>query len=268
MSTHSGRPDHLARTAGEPRQDLVAEARVTAVREETPTVRELTFEVLDSEFGFKAGNWVDFFIDGVAKVGGYSMCSTPMELPRLRLAVKRSAHPPAAWCHSEAAVPGVAVHMKAGGQFSWDPALDGPGTSHLLLVAGGIGVNPLYSILQAVAATPREELPELRRVSFLYSASTPSELAYRGHLEQLERDDERLRLALHVTRNAAGEPWLGATGRIGAGALKAAVGAGEGVPSEVLAYVCGPPAMTDELVAVLHEGLGVPKERVRLERWW
>jgi len=85
----------------------------------------------------------------------------------LRLAVKRSAHPPAAWRHSEAAMHGAS----AGGKFHWDPELNGPGTEHLLLVAGGIGINPLYSIPQAVSATPAHELPELRHITLLYSAS-------------------------------------------------------------------------------------------------
>lgn len=91
----------------------VSEARILAVREATPSVRELDLEVADPAFSFRSGNWVDFFIPGVARIGGYSMCSTPAELPRLRLAVKRSAHPPAAWCHSDGAAPGARVGVKA-----------------------------------------------------------------------------------------------------------------------------------------------------------
>jgi ferredoxin-NADP reductase len=34
-----------------------------------------------------------------------------------------------------------------------------------------------------------------------------------------------------------------------------------------LAFLCGPPAMSDAAEAALLE-LGVPKEDVRLERWW
>jgi len=262
-----GRPDHLTRTAHEPRQELVADARIALVREETPTIRELTLEVKDPDFVFRAGNWVDFFIDGVSKVGGYSMCSTPAELPRLRLAVKRSKHPPAAWCHSEAAVAGATVQVKAGGQFSWDPIVDGPGVGHLLFLAGGIGINPLYSMLQAASAVAPSALPELRRISLLYSASKPSELAFRGHLEEMAGQDGRLRLDLRVTRNEE-EPWIGATGRIDAEAIAAALAEAAAPTQEVLAYVCGPPAMTDSLTEVLTSELGLPADRVRFEKWW
>ncbi|CAK0803826.1 unnamed protein product, partial [Prorocentrum cordatum] len=155
--------DHLTRTADEPRQEVVSDARITAIREETPTVREISLEVSNPAFTFRPGNWVDFFIDGCPKVGGYSMCSVPAELPVLRLAVKRSQHPPAAWCHSEAAQPGADVQIKAGGKFDWEVFPDSAGVGHLLLVAGGIGINPLYSILQAATTTPRESAPELQR---------------------------------------------------------------------------------------------------------
>lgn len=46
---------------------------------------------------------VDFFIPGVEKVGGFSMCSSPGLLQRegiVELAVKYSKHPPAHWIHT------------------------------------------------------------------------------------------------------------------------------------------------------------------------
>lgn len=257
----------MTRTANEPREECVSHARIVAVREETPTVRELELEVADPAFTFRAGNWVDFFIEGCPKVGGYSMCSLPSDLPTLRLAVKNSKHPPAAWCHSEAAAPGAGVQLKAGGQFCWDPAADGGLASRLLLVAGGIGINPLYSIAQAALAAPSSAAPRLRHISLLYSASRPSELAFRTHLEELARQDDRLSLAFHVTRSDPNEePWAGPGQRIGAAALREALG--EAQPEEVLSFVCGPPAMTDALVAVLKDELGLPRDRVRFEKWW
>jgi len=273
LPTH-GKPDHLERTAGEPREDYVADATIVEVREETPTVRELVLDVA-GPFTFRAGNWVDFFIPDLEKVGGYSMCSLPAELPRLRLAVKRSSHPPAAWCHSAAAAPGACVQLKAGGDFYWDPVRDGPSTEHLLLVAGGLGINPLYAMAQealAASAAGGDEAAadgsRLRRVTLLYSAGRPAELAFRGHLEELARQDPRLQLRLAATRPEAEDEWAGRTGRIDAAELRSALDEAA-VPHEgVLAYVCGPPAMTDELVEVLRTELGLSEGRVRFEKWW
>merc|ERR1719433_339274 len=116
--------------------------------------------------------------------------------------------PPAT--RSRWSTPETTVHLKAGGTFSWDAAADGPGVDHLLLVAGGIGINPLYSMLQAASRAPRETVPDLRRISLLYSAARPSELAFRGQLEELAAADDRVRLELRATRNAEPEePWSG-----------------------------------------------------------
>lgn len=265
---HGGtpRPDHLTRTAGEPREDCISDAKIVRIQQETPTIKELHLEVSDANFTFKAGNWVDFFIPKMEKVGGYSICSVPADLPSLRLAVKQSSHPPAAWCHSDAAS-GASVQVKAGGIFCWDPNGDAErAAEHLVLVAGGIGINPLYSIAQEVLATPVAKLPKLHKISLLYSAATPEELVYRQHLEDLAVKDCRLHLRLHVTRSSV-DDWAGCTGRIDTSVLQDAFNQ-EPQDLKQLCYVCGPPAMTDALVESLQGPLGLPSEAVRVERWW
>ena len=50
---------------------------------------------------------VDFFIPGLATVGGFSICSSPRELKEfntIELAVKDSQHPPALWVHTKVCV--------------------------------------------------------------------------------------------------------------------------------------------------------------------
>ena len=59
--------------------------------------------------------WVDMFIPGVDKVGGFSIVSTPAELPQVRLAVKAAQWPPAMWVHESARV-GDTVDVRAGGR--------------------------------------------------------------------------------------------------------------------------------------------------------
>ena len=47
---------------------------------------------------------VDFFIPGMEKVGGFSICSSPGLLRRegvIELAVKYAKHPPAHWIHTQ-----------------------------------------------------------------------------------------------------------------------------------------------------------------------
>lgn len=52
---------------------------------------------------FKAGQWIDMFIEGVEVVGGFSVCSSPLQYQSdkvIELAVKFSDHPPANWIHT------------------------------------------------------------------------------------------------------------------------------------------------------------------------
>ncbi|CDQ61253.1 unnamed protein product [Oncorhynchus mykiss] len=88
--------DHLERTAFNYRQDHVYPARVCGIKDESETVKRLRLAV-HPDFTFRAGQWVDFFIPGMEKVGGFSVCSSPGLLQRegvIELAVKYTEHPP------------------------------------------------------------------------------------------------------------------------------------------------------------------------------
>jgi NAD(P)H-flavin reductase len=57
-------------------------------------------------------------------------------------------------------------------------------------------------------------------------------------------------------------------GRIGKDDLEAALGKDRGVRQATLAYVCGPPAMTDQFVDFLSSRDGMDKRKVLCEKWW
>ncbi|XP_015472900.1 oxidoreductase NAD-binding domain-containing protein 1 isoform X5 [Parus major] len=96
--------DHLERTANNFRQEVITQAKVCGITNESETVKRLRLAIANKDFTFKAGQWVDFFIPGVSVVGGFSICSSPGLLERegiLELAVKHTVHPPAHWIHTE-----------------------------------------------------------------------------------------------------------------------------------------------------------------------
>ena len=72
------------------------------------------------------------------------------------------------------------VIVKAGGECIWDPK-DIKQKRNTLLIAGGIGINPIYSILQHIeeTRTSREDDDRLGRSLLLYSASTRDELIFK-----------------------------------------------------------------------------------------
>ena len=71
------------------------------------------------------------------------------------------------------------MELKAGGDFFFDPPA-GEFQWKLILIAGGIGINPLYSILQhAVHLMERSSGTQRPNIVVLYTAKTPEELIFK-----------------------------------------------------------------------------------------
>lgn len=107
-----------------------------------------------SRFSFKPGQWVDLFIPAINAVGGFSMTSSCFAAGtregrpgRMSLAIKDSPHPPARFMF-ERAQPGDIFPVRAGGDVYVEPA--DLGKRSIVLIAGGIGITPLHSILSSV----------------------------------------------------------------------------------------------------------------------
>ena len=265
------RKEHLDLTQHEPRQSRVPQrCTVVSLTDETPTVKSVCLKVArepPAEFVFRAGQWVDFYVDGVPEVGGFSVTSTPRQLRQdgtLSLAVKRSAHPPARWVHNECR-PGASVQVIAGGAFTFPMGPEDTGRD-LLLLAGGIGINPLLSILRDVVGPDAEAGPPLPQgVALLYSACSTQETAFEGPLRSLaEQRGGGLHLQFYSTRESGGagdgRRWYR---RMGAEDIATAVGS----LARPVCYMCGPPGMLRDLEGGLQEG-GVAAGDIRQEKWW
>ncbi|KAF0307265.1 Oxidoreductase NAD-binding domain-containing protein 1 [Amphibalanus amphitrite] len=271
----SSRKEHLDVTAGQFRHDLVSGAEVVDKRLISPTVYGLTLKVEDPNFGFHAGQWqvalVDFCIPGTNLVGGYSMCSAPDQLRTegtLELAVKRSSWPPAVWIHQQCRV-GSRVTLKAGGDFFFHPAPQDPARP-LLLVAGGVGINPLVSILRHCRHLRAESrrtgagyVP--RPVELLYSARSRHELIFRDTIAKMA-DEGLVTANLFVTGNdVPANDTSCHNRRVSSWDVESAVARLGGAP---LCYLCGPSAMVEAVEGCLLGRLRLNAADVRFERWW
>uniref|UniRef100_A0AAQ5ZBH5 Oxidoreductase NAD-binding domain-containing protein 1 n=1 Tax=Amphiprion ocellaris TaxID=80972 RepID=A0AAQ5ZBH5_AMPOC len=248
-------------------------AEVCGIINESDTVKRLRIAV-HPDFIFKAGQWVDFFIPGVETVGGFSMCSNPGLLQRegvIELAVKYTKHPPAHWVHTVCTV-GSSVAMRVGGEFFFDPSPSDPSVD-LLLVAGGVGINPLYSVLLHTT-----DLLRLNQASggrdcnigsahLCYSAKNTQELLFKGSIIEACREfPDKLSCDFHVTQQSTDvdphlQPFI-KRGRIAAEELRAHVD-----PQRTMCYLCGPPPMIEAISKTLMD-LGLPKDRILFEKWW
>ena len=230
-------------------------ATIVAIRQETPTIKSFALDLHGREIGFMAGQWVDFFVtlDGAEAVGGYSITSSPADQTAISLAVRRdgSDHPVTNWLHEDAKV-GDEVEISLGGDFFYEP----DEAESVVLIAGGIGLTPLMSIVRSA-----HELAIRTRLTLIYSASTPDELLFKSELTSIATASPRVRCIFTVTQPSP-ETWDGHTGRIDADLLRA-----ESIDLDALVFVCGPPSMIRAMVAML-KGLGVPRPRIRYEQWW
>lgn len=69
--------------------------------------------------------------------------------------------------------------MRVGGDFYFDPNPD-DSSPDLLLVAGGVGVNPLYSILQHVANISSDpQYQYTGKTTLLFSAKNQDEIIFK-----------------------------------------------------------------------------------------
>ncbi len=128
-----------------------------------------------------------------------------------------------------------------------------PHEPRFIFIAGGTGIAPLRAMLRHALAIPH------RNIGLFYSARTPDEFAYEEELRSLARE-RQIELRQTVTRST-GPDWAGARGRIGRSALQELVH-----DPETLCFVCGPPALVDEMPKLLEE-LGIPRARIRVDEW-
>jgi len=128
-----------------------------------------------------------------------------------------------------------------------------PDEKRFVFIAGGTGIAPLRAMMQRALHLPH------RNIGLFYSARTPDEFAFEQELRGLAAAGE-IELRQTVTR-ATDMDWTGARGRLNRSAL------GELVHDPAtLCFVCGPPALVDEMPAILTE-LGIPRQRIRIEEW-
>jgi ferredoxin-NADP reductase len=125
----------------------------------------------------------------------------------------------------------------------------------LALLAGGIGITPLLSMLRhAISSDPT------RPVSLLYSARSFPAAAFMNELQVIAERHPQVRIGLTLSDGAAPRPWR--TGHIDASMLREYVPH----PAHTIFCVCGPTPMMAAMERMLLAE-GVPADQVRSERF-
>ncbi|KAL9584735.1 MAG: hypothetical protein Q9203_004552 [Teloschistes exilis] len=277
---------HQERTAAEQREANLHQVKLSQINQVNDTIRLLRLSIPPAK-------QVEACI---RQAGGFTITSTPLDATYrshepgyLELAIQKSPNnPPAAWLwRPEKEILGSDILIRVGGSFVWPPPrVDPASIKRLVFVAGGVGVNPLMSILSHLHKTTNQ-LPE--HLEFLYTTHLPpsgnlhtilfvdrihklfqQNLNHHNHkkfklfLTQASRDEEPPSLSWPASTEGSRQTFRR---RISHGDLLDAIGHPSGRGGTVV-YVCGPPGMTDEFVGVLRGAEGMEEGRVLCEKWW
>ena len=130
---------------------------------------------------------------------------------------------------------------------------DGRGSEKVALIAGGVGITPLMSMLRYLVA---KQWPG--RVDLIYSVKTSDDIVFAQELEQMKQENNDL--DVHITVTSTDKVWQGARGRLTKEWVQSVV------PdiAEREVRVCGPIAMATSTQQLLR-AMGTPAHRIDIE---
>jgi hypothetical protein len=243
-------------------------------------------------------------------VGGFTITSAPQTClhskqsnapddPYIELAIQKSpTNPPAAYLwRPTAEILHNPISFRVGGTFVFPPSTlskhECEKINNVVFIAGGVGVNPIMSMLSAMdthgvryldgkpAFGRGENVGGMRqRVRVLYSSKRVSKqkILFEERLKDIATrwegsNDVDLEITLFETGDGKEEDDDGNVkhrkGRIAHEDLFKALGNEKDVDRErCVVYVCGVPQMTDEFVELLSKQKGMDERRVLCEKWW
>lgn len=229
--------------------------RLTKITSLTHDIRLLEMEV-EAPVRFWAGQYVDLTLVGRGIVRAYSMASSPLDGTRLQFIVKKYPN-------------GAFSALLDDGLTIGDPMIaKGPygtcfrrekRTGAMLLIGGGSGMSPLWSILADHIASG-----EQRPVRFFYGARTEADLFYRDELAAIAAKLPDFKFIPALSHAQAEDGWAGETGFIHEVVLRHLQE--DKFSGEVDAYTCGPTPMIDAVIPILLRN-GVEPEHVYFDKF-
>jgi glycine betaine catabolism B len=226
--------------------------KIAEIRQETPTVKVLKIDLLDQDFNYKAGQWIDCYADinGERPVVGYSLASSPSTKGHIELAVKISDNPVTRFVHEKAKT-GDLLYIEGGqGDVFYDIGVG----DKVVLAGAGIGVAPLMGILRFI-----DEATDAS-VQMFHSASSVDELIFFDEFKERAENSDRVSYFPTVNKESSVDG-------IDQGRITGEMFERCSVDFDSLFYLSGPGEMIPDLKAFLMDK-GVYADRIRYEVWW
>lgn len=232
--------------------------RIKAIFEETPNVK--TFRLMEPNLGsipfnFLPGQYASITseIDGKKVRRSYTISSSPTQRDYIELTIKREQYGLESRHLHDHAQTGDLIEISApAGRFFFT----GREAEGIVLIAGGVGITPMMSVLRSLTDRSYEH-----EIYLLYAANAPSDLIFREECDYLARRHAKLKIA-YIVAKSEGTPWTGPVGFITAEFIAASV---PDIARRRI-HLCGPPPMMEAVKTAL-EQLKVPSEQVKTEQF-
>lgn len=230
--------------------------RVARIFQETPNVK--TFRLTDPAddilpFTYLPGQFLTVTVapDGPSVKRSYTIASSATEREYCEITVKREEQGAVSRFLHDRVKEGDTLQITApSGRFTFT----GEEASSVVLIAGGVGVTPMMSVVRYL--TKRSWAGD---IFLLYAVREEAEVIFREELEYLQRRYPHLHVVLVVEQVETPE-WKYARGRITRELLDAHV------PQLATrrVHICGPPPMMNAVKSLLAD-LGVSADQIRTE---
>jgi NAD(P)H-flavin reductase len=124
----------------------------------------------------------------------------------------------------------------------------------VVFLAGGSGITPFMSAIEYAISRGMDN-----RLALIFGNRTEEDIIFLNRLNQIDSEQDNIKV-IHFLES--GDDQRYEMGFITKDKLLKHVES----PKEKLWYICGPPAMNDACYGILEE-MGIPKERIRREKW-
>lgn len=233
--------------------------RVGSARAETPSVRTIRLRPVSGDgampFNFAPGQFLNVAlpVGGARMIRSYSISSSPTQGEYVEITVKRELR--------GAVSRRVVDYLKVGdvieaagpaGRFTFN----GSEAPSIVLIAGGVGITPMMSIIRYLTARAWRG-----DIFLVYACRSPVDVIFARDITELERANPKLHVTLVVAR-AEGTEQQGSRGRLTKELLVQVV---PDIATRRI-HVCGPLPMMTAVKAMLAE-LNVPPGQVKSEEF-
>lgn len=247
---------HLVRPLGRMRQPYqIADVRLVADKTWQIGIEPTVGEALE----FEPGQYAFLSLHRQPFMGSghpFSFSSAPSQRPRIEFTVKENGD----FTNTIGDLaPGTEVHLDGPYGYLSPARYRGPGVDHdgLVLIAGGVGIAPMMSILREGAAAGRT-----KPVLLLYAANNINDLAYRGEIEDLKG---QLDLTVRYILSDPPDGWDGDQGYIDSTYLNTHLA--EANAHNRLYFVCGSTGMLDAVLHALDKAKIAPPDLIHAENF-